>query len=36
MGLIDIKGAPRVTFTGDIFQKNGDAVREIKDIYPMQ
>ncbi len=36
MGLIDIKGAPRVTFTGDKFQKNGDAVREVKDVYPMQ
>jgi hypothetical protein len=29
-GLIDIKGAPRVQFVGDIFTKNGDAVREIK------
>jgi|LauGreDrversion4_2_1035121.scaffolds.fasta_scaffold64488_3 hypothetical protein len=34
MGLIDIKGAPRVSFTGETFEKNGDAVREVKDKYP--
>lgn len=35
MGLIDIKGAPRISFSGETFEKNGDAVREVKDKYPL-
>jgi hypothetical protein len=35
MGLIDIKGAPRVSFSGETFLKNGDAVRQIKEEYPL-
>ncbi len=27
--LIDIKGAPRVSFTGDEFLKNGDSFKEV-------
>ena len=35
MGLIDIKGAPRVSFSGEKFQRNGDAVREVREVYPL-
>ena len=34
LGLIDIKGSPRVQFIGDKFSKNGEAVREIMRYYP--
>ena len=34
-GLIDIRGAPRVKFSGETFTKNGDSGKEIKDEYPI-
>ena len=29
LGLIDVKGAPRLTFTNEVFSNNGDAQREM-------
>ena len=33
VGLIDLRGFPRVTFNGELFNRNGDSVKDALNLY---